>query len=58
MPIHIEQGVESWFQSSIPCKSKIISVYYSASFVCLLIYVSIYLSETRFYVSAAGSVST
>lgn len=58
MTIHIEQGVESWFQSDSHCKSKIILVYYRASFVCLLIYVSIYLSETRSHVSPAGSVSS
>lgn len=45
MPIHFERGAESWFQSDIHCKSKIILVYYSALFVCLLIYVPIYLSE-------------
>lgn len=54
----MEQGAESWFQSDIHCKSKIILVYDSASFVYLLIYVSIYLSETRSHVSPAGSYST
>lgn len=43
MPIHLERGAESCFQSDIHYKSKIILVYYSASFIYLFAYLCIYL---------------